>query len=182
MGRPPDPPPRGRDRHRPHEHGEQQAGERAHTVAVEMPLNSKGMLAVSTRSTGAISAATRLSAVSRTCVTTTAAAIVRTLMSRRRTVEAATGGEDLAIRTISGAKSRAAMMSISAGVIRLTTARASCQVSSASELRARRVRIASPQAIRFTVCLAPGARCPGRAVASSTPSISSRWTWRCPGG
>jgi hypothetical protein len=55
-------------------------------------------------------------------------------------------------------------MSIRTGVITLTTARASCQVSSASELRARRARIASPQATRFTVCLAPGARCPGRGL------------------
>src|SRR6266496_5297797 len=30
VGCPPDPPPPGRDRHRPHEHGEQQAGEREH--------------------------------------------------------------------------------------------------------------------------------------------------------
>ena len=73
-------------------------------------------------------------------------------------------------------------MNTTAGAIRLTTARASCPASAASQPGIRRTRIARPQAARFTVWPRPGVRCPGRAVASSTPSISSRWNARWLGG
>ena len=55
------------------------------------------------------------------------------------------------------AHSRASRMNTAAGVIRLTTARASCPAAAASQPGIRRTRIARPQAARFTVWPRPGA-------------------------
>ena len=67
------------------------------------------------------------------------------------------------------------MMSITAGAIRLTTARASCpgRRPASRDPADPDGQAAGGQVYRLPQ---PGARCPGRAAASSTPSISSRWT------